>query len=330
MSSQAHLSRTALLYMGTADGMLVLRYDGAAGVEVAGRGLEGSAVRGIATHPRRPGEAWVGAGLRGHGLHRTQDGGRSYRPAGFGDVWVWDVAWDQADPDVVWVGTEPPMVHVSRDGGATFTPCAAIDRLPSRGGWSFFHPPFYAGHVHGIAIHPDRPERVFAGVEHGAFVFTHDSGTTWGEALVGHDLHRVAVDPADPDRVLAGTGGGLYESRDAGLTWASRAVLAGYVHGIRFDPHRPGRAYAYVVGRGPLHVSEDAGRTWRPLAPTLPSGRQSDTLCPHPAVPDLLFYTGDPTEDRSRLYVSDDAGRGWRELADGLPKAWRMQAVPIT
>ena len=327
MNGRTSSSRAARLYLGTSDGMLVLSYDGTDGIDEAGRGLEGNAVRGIATHPERPGEAWVGAGLRGSGLHRTIDGGRSYQEAGFDDAWVWDVLWDRSDPHVLWVGTEPPMVHVSRDGGATFAPCEAIDRLPSRPRWTFFHPPYYAGHVHGIAVHPGRPERVFAGVEHGAFVCTHDGGSTWYESLIGHDLHRVAVDPVDPDRVLAGTGGGLYESRDAGLTWASTALLHGYVHGIRFDPHRPGRAFAYVVGRGPLHVSEDAGRSWRPLGGQLPSGRQSDTLCPHPAVPDLLFYVGDPTEDRSRLFVSDDAGRSWRELADGLPKVWRMHVV---
>jgi len=306
--------------------MRTLRYDGRR-VEALGGGLVGNAVRGIATHPWRPGEAWVGAGLRGSGLHRTVDRGGTYEEAGFAGVWVWDVWWNPRDPRELWIGTEPPMVHVSRDGGATFEACPALDRLPSRSGWSFFHPPFYAGHVHGLAVHPDRPERVFAGVEHGAFVFTHDGGRSWYEALVGHDLHRVAVDPANPDRVLAAAGAGLLESADAGRTWASRPLLPGYVHGIRFDPHRPGRAYAYVVDSGPLHVSDDAGRTWRVLAPGLPSGRQSDTLCIHPHVRDLLFYVGD-VDAESRLYVSDDGGGRWRDLGVDLPKTWRLHVAP--
>ncbi len=52
--------------------MLVLHYDGGL-VEAVGRGLAVRAVRGIATHPERPGEAWVAARCirRVGAVHRT-------------------------------------------------------------------------------------------------------------------------------------------------------------------------------------------------------------------------------------------------------------------
>jgi hypothetical protein len=68
------------------------------------------------------------------------------------------------------------MIYASRDEGHTFHALEGIERLQSRRHWSFFYEPFRAGHIHGLAIHPDRPERLFAGVEHGALIYTHDGG----------------------------------------------------------------------------------------------------------------------------------------------------------
>ena len=164
-----------LLYVGTEDGLVIVDVEGESAT-IRGRALEANAVRGIAAHPKAPGTAYVACGLRGWGLHRTTDGGRSFEEIGFSDRWVWEVVFDPADPRTIWIGTEPPMLYVSRDEGATFQDLPGIDELPSRPNWKFFHPPFHAGHIHGIAIHPDRPERIFAGVEHGSLVYTHNGG----------------------------------------------------------------------------------------------------------------------------------------------------------
>ena len=203
-----------------------------------------------------------------------------------------------------------------------------LDSLPSRPNWKFFHPPFHAGHIHGIAIHPERPERIFAGVEHGSLIYTHDSGENWHETLTGHDLHRVVVDPVDPDRLFAGDGSGLLASSDAGATWKMNADLRGkYIHGIRFDPANPDRVYVYAdAANSPLYGSDDAGETWQPIGAGLPAAAPSDNLCLHPTTPDKLFYAGDRGRG-SVLYASSDAGESWRTLDLELPKVWRMHAA---
>ncbi len=334
------LSERHLLYLGTADGLLTYRWT-VEGLERVGHGIAGNVVRDLAVDPREPADAFVACGLRGWGLHRTTDAGRTVAEIGFEDRWVWGITRDPTDPKTVYVGTEPPMLFVSSDGGETFEAFRGLDSLPSRPSWTFFHEPFRAGHVHAIAIHPDRPERVFAGVEHGALVYTHDGGETWAEALVGCDLHRIAIDPTDPDRVLAATGSGLEVSEDAGETWESIADLRGrYLHAIVFDADRSNRVYAYADRDGdPLVRSDDGGTTWDAIGSGLPAARPADTLRLVPGLDDTLVYAGDepnrdetpssdtPTTETSRLYASTDAGETWRELADGFPKIWRLEVA---
>lgn len=318
-----------LLYVGTEDGLIVLRVDGDARVDVLGRGLAGNAVRGIAIHPEHPDVAYVACGLRGWGLHRSVDAGQRFEELSFADRWVWDVIVDPRDADTLWVGTEPPMLYVSRDDGATFVACHGIEELPSRPRWTFFHPPFHAGHIHGIAMHPEHPERIFAGVEHGALVYSHDGGHTWHERLIGGDLHRIAIDPGASNRVLAGTGAGLLVSEDAGATWSTVAGASGYVHGIAFDPRQAGRVFLYAhSAAGPLSRSDDGGRSWQRIGRELPSAQPADNLTLHPSAPDTLFYAGD-ADGGGRLFVSSDAGVTWRALAVQLPKVWRMRAAPL-
>ncbi len=316
-----------LLYVGTEDGLMVLEVEGQH-VIVRDHGLRGNAVRGIAVHPDEPAIVYVACGLRGWGLHRTIDAGTSFVEVGFADKWVWDVVFDPNDSETLWLGTEPPMLYRTSDAGDTFQPYSDIDELPSRPAWKFFHPPFHAGHIHGIAIHPQRPERIFAGVEHGSLIFSHDGGTTWHETLLGHDLHRVAIDPSNPDRILAGDGSGLLISPDAGSSWEAIPDLLGkYVHGIAFDPESPARVYLYANSSpSPLYRSDDGARTWQPIGAGLPTAAPADNLCLHPTQPDTLFYAGD-AGGGGALFTSSDGGSTWRRTDVTLPKVWRMRSA---
>lgn len=318
---------SCLLYLGTKDGLRLARLMDD-GLTVLGRVAEGNVVRDIAAHPADPADVFVGCGLRGWGLYHTADGGETVDELGFEDQWVWGVTRHPADPETVYVGTEPPMLYRSTDGGRTFDSFDAIDDLPSRGRWTFFHEPFRAGHVHGIAIHPDRPARIFAGVEHGALIYTHDAGETWHEALVGSDLHRIALDPNDPAHVLAATGGGLSRSTDAGETWEQVPDLRGlYLHSVVFDSST--RLYVYADRDGnPLYRSDDGGSSWTAIGDGLPAAQPADTLCVHPVDSETLIYAGDTDAEGSHVFVSTDTGESWTRIEGQLPKVWRLEVAP--
>lgn len=325
------------LYAGTQDGLVTLQYTGS-GVERVAHALDGEAVRAIAVDPDDPDRVHVGCGNGGYGLHRSDDAGRSTTTVGFTDEWVWDVTFA---PDATYVGTEPPMLYVSRDGGE-FEAFDAIDDLPSRPDWLFYHEPFHAGHVHGVSVHPDRPEQVFAGVEVGAAIYTRDGGRTWHETLVDADVHRVATDPDNPDRVLVGHSEGVHESRNAGRSWTDVGALRGkYVHALRFDPHDDDRVWVYAsttaephleptvdLPTSPLYRSDDRGNTWRAVGTDLPSAHSSDNVGLHPGEPGVAFYAGNRDDGGSRLFVTADAGDRWRRTDVTLPKTWRVTAGP--
>lgn len=318
------------LYLGTGDGVRTARLT-PDGLEVTASSIAGNAVRAIAVHPSDPDDAFVGCGLRGWGLYHTSDAGKTVETRGFEERWVWGVARHPDDPDTVYVGTEPPMLYVSSDGGETYEAFEALEDLPSRPDWTFFHDPFHAGHVHGIAVHPARPDRILAGVEHGALVATPDGGETWRESLVGCDVHRVAVHPTDPDRVFAATGSGLYRSDDGGTEWREISDLRNsYLHAVVFRPDQPDRMYVYAASdESPVYRSEDGGDSWAPVGEGLPDARPADTLRLHPANPETVIYAGDADDETSHLFVSTDAGATWERVDLPLPKVWRLETARL-
>jgi photosystem II stability/assembly factor-like uncharacterized protein len=298
-----------------------------------GSGLDGETVREFAVDPRDPDRALVACGLRGWGLHRTTDAGDAFETVAFEDEWVWGVTRDPSDPDVVYAGTEPPMLYRSEDGGRSWTEFPGIDDLPTRESWSFGYDPFEAGHVHGIGVDPTRPERVYAAVEHGALLYTHDGGDTWHDALPGADAHDAAVVPGDPDRVLAATGSGLRTSPDGGETWRSLDRFEGlYVKDLQLSPHDPATAFVDATG-GPgsddagIWVSRDGGYSWRSLDDVPPASvTGSCPLALHPTDPETVFHAthGD---GESRVVVSADAGDSWERIGPALPHVRAVTAV---
>jgi photosystem II stability/assembly factor-like uncharacterized protein len=316
------------LILGTADGIRRVHVDRGGNLEVTARGLTGNAVRGIAIHPHDPDVLYVAAGLRGWGLHRSLDGGETFDALGFEEYWCWDVVLDPANPERLLVGTEPPMLWESTDSGESWRSFPGIDHVESRKTWTFFHPPFHAGHLHGIALDSRRPDRIVVGVEHGGLLLSQDAGNTWRDVMPGADLHRVVIDPVDADLIFAGAGNGLFRSPDGGQHWSAVEQLHGrYIHGIVIDPDDPLRMFVYVDSQHcPVYRTIDGGETWEPIGRGLPASRPADPLRMHPDEGTALFYAGDK-KDGSILYLSNDNGESWCQSDLHLPKVWRLATV---
>jgi photosystem II stability/assembly factor-like uncharacterized protein len=163
------------------------------------------------------------------------------------------VAESPNDPAVLWAGTDDGNLHVTRDGGATWTNVA--DKLPG------------APRSNGGAM-KSWVSRVEA------------SRVAAGTAYVSLDAHR------DDDRAAY-----LYRTTDYGQSWES--IVANLpadvpIHVVRED--RRNQNLLFVGTETSIFASIDRGRTWRRLANGIPTVRVDDLVI-HPRDPELVAGT---------------------------------------
>ncbi|MBC7287834.1 MAG: hypothetical protein H5T86_07275, partial [Armatimonadetes bacterium] len=223
--------RPNVLHVGCDVGGYYYSEDGGRTFEIRNRGLVDYYVDAIAVHPRNP--AVIILGTRS-GIHKTTDGGRSWRwiRAGFPEVKRYSysapiaaVCFDPANPDVVYAGVGQPRegksglgaIYKSDDCGETWR--LAAQGLPAD------------AIVSDIEVRPDNPREVLAATNRGVFL-SEDGGATWrlsSDGMSNRDVYRLAIAPSDP-RVVYCTvrtharddepwDGGVYRSEDGGRSW---------------------------------------------------------------------------------------------------------------
>lgn len=122
-----------------------------------------------------------------------------------------------AQEGLIWAGSDDGLLHVTKDGGATWENVTP-DILPE---WSM---------INSIEAHPKRPGTLYVAATRyklGDFrpylLKTNDFGKTWTAINRGIDpAHFTRVIRLDPDReglLYAGTESGLYVSFDDGANW---------------------------------------------------------------------------------------------------------------
>ena len=199
----------------------------------------GGRIDDIAVYDKDPRIIWVGYATGG--VFRSTNAGTSFEPVfeEYGTASIGDIAIDQTNPDVVYVGTGEPNnrntssfgdgIYKTTDGGETFTHIGLRDTQtiarividPRNSQIVYVASP---GHLFG----PDR--------EGGAYKST-DGGQTWTKVLQGGEYVGVtdlAIDPANPDILYAATyqrqrtgccfnggggGSGLWKTEDGGTNW---------------------------------------------------------------------------------------------------------------
>ncbi|MFC6768344.1 WD40/YVTN/BNR-like repeat-containing protein, partial [Natrinema soli] len=158
--------------------------------------LEGFRLECVAAAPDAPARSVVGT--FDDGLFRSTDGGETFDrlETGFAAEGraatrgtdeetvesdpVMSVTVSPHDPRVVYAGTEPSRVYRSRDGGDSWTRLEGLVDLPSADEW-YFPPRPDTHHVRWLEVDPFDPDRLYVGIEAGAFVYTPDGGDTWHE-----------------------------------------------------------------------------------------------------------------------------------------------------
>ena len=257
---------------------------------------EGSySIGAIAMDPKNPSTIWVGTGEcnaqrsvgYGDGVYRSDDGGKSWRNVGLKtSEHIGRIVIDPRDSNVVFVAAQGPLwspggergLYKTTDGGKTWK--AVIPGTENTGATD-------------VTIDPSNPDIMYAatwqrrrhfytlidGGPESAMYRSVDGGNTWTRirgGLPAGDVGRIgiSVSPVDTNVVYAtveaaGTGSGIFRSNDRGATWEKTSpniAQAMYYAQIVADPKNVDRIYIPNVV---FQVSDDAGRTQRPLGERL-------------------------------------------------------------
>ncbi len=244
-----------------------------AGLENTGR------IGRILIHPGNP--DIVFAASMGHcygpqqerGVYRTTDGGKTWERVLFVDenTGCSDIAMDPNNPRILFAGMWPMFIrtwgkwsggpggslHVSRDGGTTWT------RLKGKG-----LPETEIGKI-GLAVAPSDPDRIYALVEtkDEGLWRSDNGGNTWtlinrDHALLNRPLYytRLVVSPNDADEVYF-PATRFHMTLDGGKSITRFSPWGGDHHDMWIDPKDPDRM---IVGNDQgVAISTNRGKSWR-------------------------------------------------------------------
>ncbi|HLG69371.1 MAG TPA: glycosyl hydrolase [Chloroflexota bacterium] len=334
------------LLVGTIDGVAIVERAGeSAPWHAAGHQLAGKHVSSLLWEPK---SGSLFAGIHGHGLYFSADGGDSWelRTSGMDVDHVYCLASVEQDGKVaIYAGTEPAHLYRSFDLGRSWEELASLRQVPGVEKWNFPAPP-HIGHVKSIAFDPRDVRVMYAGIEQGALLKSLDGGQTWRE-LTGwwredeknyKDVHRCLLRASNPDEVYFSGGEGLNYSPDAGGTWehlTDNTFRIGYPDQLVFSPfddrtlfmagssHDPSFWRDSHQARSTVVRSRDCGRTWEPCSTGLPDPMRPNLEAMSVVIRDGAYtlFIADTDGD---VYCSDDEGGHWSALASRLGPVSKM------
>jgi photosystem II stability/assembly factor-like uncharacterized protein len=304
--------------VGTRKGAFVLEADGNRREwEIHGPHFAGWEIYHLKGSPVNPDRIYASQSTSWFGqlIQRSDDGGRTWEPAGnrfeyagtpgthqwydgTPHPWefarVWHLEPSLSDPDALYAGVEDAALFRSTDGAATWEELPGLRRHSSAGSWQ----PGAGGMcLHTIVVDPRNPDRIFTAISAAGAFRSDDAGTTWRpinrglkssgipqqEADVGHCVHRLAMHPSRPDVLFMQKHWDVMRTDDAGESWREVSGNLPTDFGFAIDVHAHEPETIYVV----------------------------------PIKSDSEHF---PLDGRLRVYRSRSGGDEWEELARGLPE----------
>ena len=291
-------------------------------------------------------------GTFGDGLWKTDDGGQSWNSVGKTGISSKDVMSVSVSSleresnggfNTVYVGTEPTVVYRSNDGGETWQKMSSINNLKSSSSWSFPPRP-WTSHVRWIEPDKTKPGYVYAAIEAGALVQSHDGGKTWIDKVEGgpYDTHTLTTHKKMPGWLYSAAGDGYFESYDYGQTWERLVAGLGdydYLVGLAVDSGDP-KTVIVSASKGPYqaHSREDPESTiyrrtsstkdasddannnsnddrWEAVLNGLPEPRGTiiSILAANPKVSGEFYAV-----NNCGIFCSSDSGISWKILNEGI------------
>lgn len=188
-----------------------------------------------------------------------------------------------------------PGLNVYQKLWETYSELAAEERLafekPSvQNTWVSAGPVNISGRIRAIAIHPDKPDVIYAGSASGGVWKSTDSGNNWyplTDNLPALPIGALAIDAHNPDRIFAGTG-----------------------EPVAASTNTHGNATPIYNGIG-IFRSDDAGQTWT-LLPWPSSSSSIHRIALHPESADTMLVA-----TLSDLWKTTNGGLEWTRVLNG-------------
>ncbi|HEX9190405.1 MAG TPA: glycosyl hydrolase, partial [Vicinamibacteria bacterium] len=195
----------------------------------------------------------------GSGLHKTTDGGQTWKKLTSGlpkeEMGRIGLAIAPTEPDTLYALVETAAANKA---GGTFRSTNRGEAWEKQGDYNPGGPMYYQE----ILVDPRDPERLYS-----MDVFlkvSDDAGKTWrnlGERYKHVDNHAMWIDPDDTDHYLVGGDGGLYQSLDRGATWQFFGNLP-VTQFYRVDVDNSSPAYFIYGGTQDNNTLGGPSRTW--------------------------------------------------------------------
>ena len=228
---------------------------------------------------------------------------------------IYTIAPSRFDAGTIWVGSDDGLVHLTRDGGATWTDVTPPDMPHDTRLGSIDASPHDAGTAYVAGRRYEMDDRAPYAWR------TRDFGATWARIVdgivPGDFVHAVREDPERPGLLYAGTEHGVYVSFDDGGAWSSLslglpdvAVTSLVVTDRDLVAATHGRSFVVLDDVAPL-------RQWRPAMADEPVHlfTPSDPVRGvHPAAIHFRTRTGARS---ATLEIVDGDGATVRTLLDG-------------
>lgn len=289
--------------------------------------------------PGNPNIIYVGSASGG--VWKTESGGVRWTPIfdRQGSQSIGDIAIEEKNPDVIWVGTGESNarnsvsfgdgVYKSTDGGKSWKSVGLKE----------------TNSISKIIIHPTNPDIVYvaavgrlwgANEERGVFMTT-DGGKSWTKVLYidqNHGASDLEIDQQNPNILYAGMWlferkpwthtsgsdkGGVFRSIDGGRTWNKVTnglpKMIGRI-GLAVAKSSPNIVYAIIEAKeGALYRSDNKGESFQMVYQRnniVGRGFYYTTVRVDPTNENKVFAVSSP------LYASIDGGRTFRTIAQSI------------
>ena len=192
-----------------------------------------------------------------------------------------------------------------------------------------------------LAIDPASPNDIYAGLEVGGVMVSHDGGESWSDrnagllALAEHahlksrigsdtdaegmmDSHALALSPARPGTVFLANRMGLFRSHDQGASWndmeISRFSDLTYARDVKVSPHEPETLLAALSvaassHAGSLYRSLDLGRTWARFDHDVRIPSTLMIIAASENSPERVYCAA----RRGEVFGTEDGGESWHD-----------------